>query len=147
MASEGINHIVRPVHNNKQYSTTSHLWRGMHRCPHPRSPTKLFPVLQQQLARFFIERALRIGIYQKTLDCDQDMREPIRRLPVLLEGVHANLTGAGDIGVEDLGEHRCAGRCSRKVVCERKSNMEVASCVGCALCRYNSRNRIVSDSG
>jgi hypothetical protein len=69
----------------------------------PRSVT--FVVLQQFPARFLVQRALGIRIDQEALDGDEDMLDPICRLPVLLERVHTDLTGGRDVRVEDLGEH------------------------------------------
>ena len=59
-------------------------------------------VLQQQLPGFFIQRRLRIRVDEQTFDRHEDMSDPITRLPVLLERVHANLARRGHVRVEDL---------------------------------------------
>jgi hypothetical protein len=69
----------------------------------PRATAVVGVVLQQQLPRLLVECGLGIRVYQETFDSDQNVLDPVRRLPVLLQGVDTDLARVGDIGVEDLG--------------------------------------------
>ena len=59
-------------------------------------------LLEQQLARLLVECGLGVGDDQKTLDGEEDVLDPQVRLPVLLQGVHTNLSRGADVGVEYL---------------------------------------------
>lgn len=60
-------------------------------------------LFQQHLPRRLIQRGFRIRVDQETLDRDEDVRDPVLALPVLLERVHANLSRFRDVGVEYFG--------------------------------------------
>ena len=60
-------------------------------------------VFQQQFSRFLVEGGLWIRVDQETFDSDQDVLNPVRRLPVLLQGVDTDLARVRNIRVEDLG--------------------------------------------
>ena len=59
-------------------------------------------VLQEELARFFVERGLGVRVDEQALDGDEDVRDAVGRLPVLLERVHADVARGGHVRVEDL---------------------------------------------
>ena len=60
-------------------------------------------VLQQELPGFLIQCGFGIRIDQQALDRHEYMTNAKGRLPVLLQSVDANLTGGGDVWVENLG--------------------------------------------
>ena len=66
----------------------------------PRAITLI--VLLEKLARFFIQSGVRVRVDEQALDGNEDVRDAVRRLPVLLERVHADVTRGGHVRVEDL---------------------------------------------
>src|SRR6266404_8423499 len=59
-------------------------------------------VLLQQLPRLFVQRRVWIRVDEEALDGHEDVPDPIRRLPVLFERVHADLARARHIRMENL---------------------------------------------
>lgn len=56
------------------------------------SRTIVIIILQKELPCLLVQRGFRIGVNQKTLDSDKDVGNAVCRLPILLEGIHADLT-------------------------------------------------------
>lgn len=80
----------------------------MHTRDKTRSRAVRLVVLQQQFPSLLIERRFRVWVYKEALDRDENVRDAVRRLPVFLERVHANLACGGHVGMEDLrGEPAC----------------------------------------
>ena len=57
-------------------------------------------VLQEELPGLLIERGLGVRVDEQALDGDEDVRDAVRRLPVLLERVHTDLSRGRHIRVE-----------------------------------------------
>ena len=65
----------------------------------------LLVVLHDEFAGLLVEGALGEGDDEEALDHLEDVVErPGRRVPVLLERVHADLALLGYVGMEDLGD-------------------------------------------
>ena len=65
----------------------------------------LFVVLEEHLASVFVQCAFCEGHDEQTFDDLEDVVEgPGCWVPVLLEGVHADLPFFGDVGMEDFGD-------------------------------------------
>jgi hypothetical protein len=60
-------------------------------------------VFQEKLPRFLVKCAFGIRINEEALDCHKDVRNAVRRLPILLQRVYTNLARRRDVWVEDLG--------------------------------------------
>ena len=59
--------------------------------------------LEKELGCLFIEGALGERHNEQATDDLQDVRDAMGGLPVALQGIDANLAGAGHVGVVDLG--------------------------------------------
>ena len=59
-------------------------------------------VLQEQLAGLLVERGFGVGVDEQPLAGDEDVADPVRRLPVLLERVHTDLARRRDVRMEYL---------------------------------------------
>lgn len=64
----------------------------------------------------------------------QDMTYTKVLLPVLLEGVHADLTVLGDVGVEDLREEETLWRSRGELGAKLELHTEGTALVGCVHC-------------
>lgn len=67
-----------------------------------RPPRKCIIVLLDQAARLCIQRAVWVGLNQKTGDGDQHIAQCELRIPVALQRLHAHAAGLRlDVGMED----------------------------------------------
>ena len=87
----------------------------------------VFVLLKQQLAGFFVKSRFRVGMDQQALDSKQNVANSQFGLPVLLQGVDANLALQRDVGVEDLCNEETLGRSARVVVVESQFNFPDAA--------------------
>ena len=59
--------------------------------------------LQQKSARLLVQRRLGIGVYKQAFDGDEDVSDSVLRLPILLQGVDADLAVRANVRMENLG--------------------------------------------
>ena len=76
------------------------------------SSTIVLVIFKQLLSSLLVERRLGVRVDEQALDRDEDVADAVRRLPVLLERVHANLTGRRHVRMENLADKPTCSRLS-----------------------------------
>lgn len=114
----------------------------MHTRNQPRPITITLIILQQQLPRLLIQRRLWVGIDEEAFDGYEDMADPVRRFPVLFEGVDADLTRRTDVGVEYLRCEPTLWRRSRKLVRKLELHSKITPSVRGTLRPFNNPRNI-----
>jgi len=99
-------------------------------------------LLQQQFARFLVQRRLGIGVYEEAFNSDEDMADPILGFPVLLQSVDADLAVGADVWMKDLRGEPTFWRGSRKLVRKAELDSEVSSSVRCTFRSLNDARNI-----
>lgn len=110
----------------------------MHTCYKLRAGTVRVVVLQEELPCFLVEGTFGIGINEEAFDCHENVTDAIRRLPVLLQRVHTNLSRRRDVRVENLGCEPAFWGCSGEFVCKLEPHPEVPACVWSLLWPLNN---------
>lgn len=60
-------------------------------------------VLHEHLSCLLVQCRFRIGINEEAFDGNKNVLDAVCRLPVLLQGIHANLPCRANVGMEEFG--------------------------------------------
>ncbi len=84
-------------------------------------------LLKKELTSLLIQSRLGIRVNKKTANHHKHVLDAQGRIPVLLQGVDADLASFGNIGVENLCQKRAFGRYCRKLGAQGKLAAEYSS--------------------